>query len=154
MDGLMIALFSFFLGLVSGIIIQTMKFRYDRKLDRIRRVVPDLENVHPILEVLIDDIDHEIKLQKRYDSGEIIRYSARIKKGLNLYREKYTEFVAKGLKPELLSLDHELYSGLQGIFVYCQLVDNYGEETILKNLQDINRTVKETMSLLEIFLKS
>ncbi len=153
LENLPSAIFGFILGLVSGIIIQTVKYGYDRRLDKVRRLMPHIEIVHPILEALIIDIDHTSKLREKDDQAEYDRYTTRITGVFGTFRSWYTEFAEKGLKPELQSMNYDLYASIYGIYVCSQMTKDQGTNFISQNLDDVREKLHRTMNLVEEFLK-
>ena len=147
------AMLSFLLGLIGGVIIQSVRFRYNRRLDKIRRVMPHMETVHPIFETLMIDAEHACRLQEKNDASELDRYIARISETFNSFGKWYSEFVERGMKPELQSLDYNLYAGLYGIFTYHQMTKIHGVQFLSQSLVDIGAKLGKTMTLLEEFLK-
>jgi len=152
-EDLTVAFFGFLLGLISGVVIQSLKFKHDRKLDKIRRLMPYMEIVHPIVETLLIDVEHGLKLQEKDDLPELDRYLIRVADAFSPFAEWYSDFVERGMKAELQSLEYELFAGLYGIFVYYQLTKIHGVETISQNLKEIGANLKKTISMLEEFLK-
>jgi hypothetical protein len=145
---------SFVLGLISGLVIQTVKFRYDRRLDKIRRLMPYIELVHPIFESMAIDMEHGKRLMEKNDSDELIRYLNRMAKDFESFGSWFVEFAEKGMKPELESLNYDLLSGLGGANVYFQMVKNHGAKYILENMNEIAESLTKTKQLLNEFLKS
>jgi len=143
---------SFLAGLFSGIIIQSLRFRYERRLDMIRRLMPYMETLHPIFESFVMDVEHVMKLQEINDAQEFDRYVGRISETLNTYGSWYSAFVAEGMKPELQSLNYDLYAALYGIFVYYQMSRKHGDQFLSQHLVDLQKDLKRAKILLEQFL--
>lgn len=152
-EDLTVAFVGFLLGLLSGIVIQSLRFSYQRKLDKIRRVMPYVETVHPILETLVINVEHCSRLQEKNDTVEMQRYLKRATGALNSFGEWFSGFAERGLKPELQSLKYDLYAGLYGIFVYYQMTKIHGIEFVSQNLEEIGTNLERITKLLEEFLK-
>ncbi len=145
---------SFLLGLISGLAIQRVKFSNDRRLDKIRRLMPYVEIVHPIVESLAINIAHSQKLVEKNDDEELTRYLTRTAKDFESFGSWFLDFAEKGMKPELESLNYNLLSGLSGTNVYFQMVKNHGSKYILENVKEIKKSLCQTEQLLNDFLKS
>lgn len=151
---LVTGLVSFILGLISGLVIQRVKFQYDRRLDKIRRLMPYVEIVHPVFESLAINMEHGQKLIEKNDSEELARYLDRMVKDFESFGSWFVDFAEKGMKPELESLNYNLLSGLSGANVYFQMVKNHGTRYILENMNEIKQSLGKTEQLLNEFLKS
>ncbi len=153
-EALVTGILSFFFGLISGLLIQRVKFDNDRKLDKIRRIMPHAEIVHPILESLTIDIVHAHKLLEKNDNEELTRYLTRTAKDFESFNTWFLDFAEKGMKPELESLNYNLHKGLNGINVFCQMIRNHGIRYVLENMTEIQQALGQTQKFLNEFLKS
>lgn len=144
----------FLLGLFGGLIIQKEKFKDDLKLDKIRRLMPDVEEVQPILKSLIINIKHTLILIDNNDRDELNRYLDRIFIDFENYSKWFTGFLNKGFEPKMESIDYSLLVGLKGINVFSQLIKNNGTGYIQSNIQGIEDSLFQAECLIDNFLKS
>jgi hypothetical protein len=151
---LVTALLSFFLGLISGLALLKTKFSSDRRLDKIRRIMPHIEIVQPIVESLAINCAHSQKLIEKNDNDELTHYLERTAKDFELFGSWFIDFADKGMKPELQSLDNNLFLGLSGANVYFQMVRNHGTKYILENMKEIRQSLLKTDQLIKEFLRS
>jgi hypothetical protein len=153
-EALVTGILSFFFGLISGLLIQRVKFDNDRRLDKIRRIMPHAEIVHPILESLTIDVAHAHKLLEKNDDEELTRYLARTAKDFESFNIWFLDFAEKGMKPEMESLNYNLHKGLNGVNVFCQMIRNHGTRYIPENITEIQQTLWQTQKFLNEFLRS
>jgi hypothetical protein len=144
----------FFFGLLIGLLVQREKFRDDLKRDKIRRVIPYIEVFQPIFESLVINIKHSQKLIEQNDSTELARYLDRVHSDFESFGSWFADFIGKGLKPQLESLNYNLLLGLNGTNVHFQSVKNHGTRYILENIAEIGQSLGKTERLLNEFLKS
>ena len=147
-------LISFVVGIFSGFFIQEIKFRKDRKRDKLLRLMPYMEIIHPIFESLMIDIEHAKKLAEKNDSEELNRYHERISKDFESFGIWFVDFAEKGLKIKLESIDLDLLLGLRGLNVFSQMIKNRGVKYIFENINLLSQSLINTEYLLKEFLKS
>ena len=134
---------NFFLGLFSGIvvgivvglIVEHTRLKNTLKIERIKRLAPQLELVHPVLERIQEDGKYLRVIQSRDDDfKELV---SKICQSFEEYRTWYKVFRENGLKPELEHSSKYLYALINGIFVHAQMTEKYGIQHILSNIEGI-----------------
>ena len=150
---IIVAILDLIVGFIIGMIVQSKKFSHDLQLDKIRRLTPHMEKIHPICETLITNIEHAIALLDSSDQEEFNRYLERTQNGLYDYGVWFESLSSEGLKPELQSLDYNLYASLYGIFVYYKMAKNEGRLFLQQQMKTVTKDLKRTQRYLENFLK-
>lgn len=158
----MIGFEGFFLGILSGLItgivvgivvgfwIERRRLKNMLKIERIKRLVPHMELVHPVLERISEDVGYLKIMQSRDDDPK--DFAQRTCQSFEEYRTWYKVFKENGLKPELEHSSKSLYALINGVFVHAQMVNKYGAQHVLANIEDILEKVdacqRETASFL------
>lgn len=128
----------FALGLLSGAIIQNIRFRDSLKVEKVKRVTPLLEAVFPILEKLASDSIYAQTIQMRGDDSEFQRLIDRISISLVEYDKWYTRFQIAGLLPALESIDSNLLARFNGMFTHARLSKLHGLTYLSQNLSEFS----------------
>jgi hypothetical protein len=152
----------FFYGLLSGLlsgvavgwVVERYRLKNSLKVERMKRLTPQIEIIHPIVEELCADVDYFAKRQLRLPDGEddsilekIITYFAK-------YNAWYLGFQSKGFKPELGATSKPLLNRLTAIFAYSLRIRKYGGQYLLNEIDEISESLKASQSLIEQFLTS
>lgn len=137
-------------GIVVGLIIEHIRLKNALKIERIKRLAPHLELVHPVLERIQEDGAYLKVIQTRDDDfQELVR---KICEGFEEYRTWYKVFRENGLKPELEHSSKYLYALINGVFVHAQMADKYGIQHILSNIKEILEKVCDCQKEIGSFL--
>lgn len=126
----------FALGLLSGVLIQRLSFRYSLKEEKIRRLTPSLEAVYPILDNLTSDSAYAKSLQTRGDDSEFRRVLKALSYSLEEYGEWFRFFQQSGMSPALESIDSDLLARFNGVFTHSRLYKLHGFTYLSQNLED------------------
>lgn len=147
-------LLSFIFGLIIGIFSARTRFKYDRRLDKIRRLTPFMERIQPLYEHLNIDSEHCIKLRETIDNDEFNHYLSRINDYITNFGNLYTNLRGEGLADLLHNFDEELYNNLVGTFVFYQYKKDQEFLYLAQNLNDIHDNAVRTKNAINQFFKT
>lgn len=141
-------------GGIIGYIVQERRYKYNLKVEKIKRITPSLEQAYPIIQRAKQDFTYGIEIQNRNDINEITNLLPQLSNNLAQFYEWYKQYQENGLKPELKSLDRTLYSYLNGLFVFSRISQTQGESYIHQSIPNICTHLKRCEKSLETFLMS
>jgi len=137
-------------GIVVGFLIERQRLKNMLKIERIKRLAPHMELLHPVLERISEDVGYLKIIQSRDDDPK--DFTQKACQGFEEYRTWYKIFKENGLKPELEHSSESLYALINGVFVHAQMVHKYGAQHVLANIEDVLEKVytcqRETASFL------
>ncbi len=149
--GLLAGLFS---GVAVGYVVEHYHFKNGLKMERIKRLMPYIEVVHPIVEELRDDLAYLQKTQMRTEGEEDSNFMQKICRTLDKYLSWYTQFQSNGLKPELAATNKELLTYINGLSVHSRMTKKYGQDYVLREINQISKSARICVLILERFLSS
>ena len=141
-------------GVVVGYVIEHYRLKNGLKIERIKRLMPHIEVVHPIVEELRDDLAYLQKTQTRTESEDDPNFMQKICRTLDKYGAWYTQFQSNGLKPELGATNKELFAYLNGLSVHSKMAKKYGQDYVLREINQISKSARVCVSMIEQFLRS
>jgi len=151
LDGFFLGLFSgLIVGIVVGFIVEHIRLKNMLKIERIKRLAPHLELVHPVLERMYQDVEYLKIIQSRNDDFKDL--AQKTCQGFEEYQTWYKVFRENGLKPELEHSSRFLYALINGVFVHSQMVGKYGIQHALANIEDILEKVNYCQKQIASFL--
>lgn len=112
-------LIPFFLGLGSGIVVETLHFKLQRKKDNWNDLKSPLQEIYSVVRDLCNDSDHAFKIQDNNSRLEVDPVLERINQNLRLYLNWFKPFEAKLGIAKVNSLDEELGAALKGMSRYA-----------------------------------
>lgn len=115
---------TFILGLVSGILVETLHFKYLRKKDIWNDLRIPLQNVYAVVRNLCNDSDHVFKIQHNSPRLVVDEAFERINQNLRIYLNWFKSFESKLGLTKVDSIDEELGAALKGISYYAIYSDN------------------------------
>ena len=139
-------------GVIVGWIVEHYRLKNSLKVERIKRLTPYIEMVHPIIEELCDDISYFKKTQFRKMNEENQNFVIRISKAFDKYGLWYEQFQSNGFKPELGATSKLLLYSINGLFAHSQMSKKYGEDHILREIDEIFDSLNQCRVLVEQFL--
>ena len=141
-------------GVIVGYIVEHYRLKNELKVERIKRLTPHVEIVHPIIEELCDDVIYFQKAQMRKGYSEDPSFIKKIGIAFDKYETWYIQFQSDGLKPELSATRKQLFNLLNGLFVHSRMSRKYGQDYVLREINEISTSAKDCLSELEQFLSS
>jgi hypothetical protein len=144
----------FTLGVISGAIIQHVRFKYSLKIEKVRRLTPLLEAVYPIINNLADDSDYAISIQVRGNNDEFRRILENVACSLDEYEKWFNRFQLAGISPALESVDSDLFARFNGIFTHTRLFKMHGVPYLSQNIDEFAEYCVKCRKMLKIRLSS
>jgi len=129
----------FLSGIISGLIIQNIRFRYSLRMGKINRLLPYLEYVYPIVERLNQYSGYAARTQLQDDEIERNEVFTRVTSALDEYAEWFNALKEDGMIPELDSVDKKLLNYLSGLFNYARLCQLHGSVYLSQQLQNLSK---------------
>ena len=129
----------FLSGIVSGLIIQNIRFRYSLRMGKIDRLLPYLEYAYPIVERLNQYSGYAARTQLQDDEIERNEVFTRVTSALDEYAEWFNALKEDGMIPELDSVDKKLLNYLSGLFNYARLCQLHGSVYLSQQLQNLSK---------------
>ena len=130
---------SFLSGIVSGLIIQNIRFKHSLRMGKINRLLPYLEYAYPIVERLNQYSGYAARTQLQDDEIERKDVFARVTSALDEYAEWFNALKEDGMIPELDSVDKKLLNYLSGLFIYARLCQLHGSVYLSQELQNLSK---------------
>lgn len=142
-------------GILVGMIIENVRLKHSLKIEKIKRLAPDLEACCPIVEKIYEDSAYAIKILNRgQDEGHALdSQNQKVLDGLKLFQDWYMLFQEKGMKYELESVNIELNDRLAGLFTYARLSIKHGISYVSQNLKQINESAHVGNEKLKVVLQ-
>ena len=103
---------------------------------------PRLNQAHPIIEALYDDLLYFKKGLTRNSTPQDDAIAKKIVSNFDLYNEWYRDFQLNGLKPLLEAEDKDLFASMNGLFVYSKMSKNHGQGFIETQLDEMCKTTQ------------
>jgi hypothetical protein len=114
---------TFVLGLGSGIVAETLHFKYLRKKDNWNDLKSPLQEVYSVVRNMCNDSEHAFKIQDNCSRSVIDTVFKRINQNLRIYLNWFKPFEDKLGIAKVNSLDEELGAALKGISYYAMYSD-------------------------------
>jgi hypothetical protein len=140
-------------GILVGYIVEHFRLRNAQRLEKLKRLTPHIEVVHPIVEELSDDVAYFQKTQLRNDSLGEHAFTSHILNSFDKYGTWYENFLSNGYRTELESVNKWLSLSLYGLFVHSRMVKKYGEDHVFREIFSIKKSLDESRVFIEKFLK-
>jgi archaellum component FlaC len=151
LEGVVLGLVSgLVVGTVVGFIVEHLRLKNMLKIERVKRLAPQLELVHPVLEKICDDVSYLRAIQSRNDDFEDL--TRKTCQSFEEYQSWYNTFRENGLKPQLEHSSKDLYALINGVSVHAQMVTKYGVQHLLANIEDISKKVNSCRKGIATFL--
>jgi len=144
-----------FLSLIVGIIIERKRSKNSLKLERLKRLAPQLEICCPIVDKIYEDSLYTVRILERGENLDS-NFDSQIDKvhiGLQQFLDWHSVFEQKGMKYTLESFDTEAHDWLTGLSTYASLANKHGKDYISTNLKEINKSSKMIADKLRTILK-
>ena len=110
---------TFALGLSSGIVVETLHFKYLRKKDNWNDLRGPLQDVYAVVRNMCNDSDHAFKIQDNSPRLVIDTVLERINQNLRIYLNWFKSFEDNLGIAKVDSIDEELGAALKGISYYA-----------------------------------
>jgi hypothetical protein len=114
---------TFVLGLASGILVETLHFKYLRKKDNWNDLRSPLQDVYAVVRNLCNDGDHAFKIQDNSSRVDVDAVLDRINQNLRSYLNWFKSFEDSLGIAKVDSIDEELGAALKGISYYALYSD-------------------------------
>jgi hypothetical protein len=141
-------------GLLVGYVVEHYRLRNGLRIERMKRLTPHIEMVHPIIEELCDDASYFQKSHLRTDGSEEQNLAIKIGVTFDKYGTWYQHFQSNGLKPELAATSKSLFALLSGLFVHSTMTKKYGKDYIYREIDEIANSMQKCLLEVEQFLAS
>lgn len=141
-------------GIVVGVIANMLRNRHDMNMEKRKRLSPYMEAAYPIVEKLDQDCAYARQIVNHGDEEEIDDMLDKLASGLELYNDWYLEYQEDGLKPELMPINENLHSCLNGLFVFSQMNKKYGNGYVHERLSVLSDRLHLSQVEIDRFLKS
>lgn len=130
---------TFLSGIVSGLFIQHVTFKYSLRKEKLNRLFPYLESAYPIVDRLSRHSEYAAKTQLQDDRNELPRILEKVTSTLNEYSQWFNELMEDGMIPELDSIDRKLLNHLSGLFNYARLCQFHGQVYLSEQIQNLSK---------------
>lgn len=140
--GLIPGLFS---GLVAGIIVERYRLKNELRIQRFKTLAPRLNQAHPIIEVLSDDLQYYQKSLTRNSIAQDDENSKKILNDFDLFNVWYSDFQQNGLKPLLEAENKDLFALMNGLFVYSKMSKKHGPGFIASQITEMCKTAQDCL---------
>lgn len=140
-------------GIIVGVVVERFRLRNILKIEKIKRLAPYVEAASPLVTRIDEHAEFATKMLHGSGEHEPSAQITKLKSVLIQFVEWYSQFEQRGMRPELESIDRELYDHLTGLFNLARFCSLYGDTYLSQNLDRIREATNGTKSRLNRFWK-
>ena len=140
-------------GLSTGILVEHQRLKHALRVEKTNRLAPHLEAASSVVFKIEENTDFVLRMlhSSGYVEQEALPHISKLKSAFEQYVSWYLQFQEKGMRPELESVDRELYDHLTGLFNMGRQVSRHQDDYISQNIETISQASRIAKSRLAGF---
>jgi hypothetical protein len=138
-------------GTIVGVIVEHLRLRHTLRVETIKRLTPYLEAATPLVTRIDEHAEFAMRMLNASGGHDPSVQITNLKSALNQYVDWYSQFQEKGMRPELESIDSELYDRMTGLFNLSRFSSSYGNAYVSQNIEAFHRGSSAIRSKLDRF---
>jgi hypothetical protein len=138
-------------GIIVGVIVEHFRLRHTLRVEKIKRLAPHLEAATPLVTRIDEHAEFAMRMIHASGGHDPSVQITNLKSALNQYVDWYSQFQEKGMRPELESIDRELYDRMTGLFNLSRFSSSYGDAYVSQNVEAFHKGSSAIRSKLNRF---